>query len=246
MIVNGLKSEIAKLRQMTFKEKRQYLWEYYRLQFFVTAMVLFVVGSLINIWFINPPKREYLHFAWLYPPVSVQRLGALEDSLSGIVYDPSREQIVVFSYVVTDNMEANMATQSRLFALIQVGDIDAFFVFGSEIELLASEFLLQPVHEVVAYAAAMNPELYQALEDRLKTVTFTLETTNESTEVTDVMAISVEGSPLMEYLGFDTTDLHIAMLSTASRPYRLAQALEVLLGFDDGDLGDGLDGGLIE
>ena len=124
-----------------------------------------------------------------------------------------------------------MAVQSRFFALIQIGAIDAFFVYGTEVEGLASEFFLQPVYDILYYARQVNPELYQLLYDRQKVVTFTQEPTTgitDAVEMTHTMAISLLDAPLLTRLNFDTSELYLAMLATARRPYELAKALEVI------------------
>ena len=230
MIKSFFKTEWGKLREMSFKDKRQYIWEYYRIQMFVAAIIIFIVGSLINIWFINPPKSEYLHFAWLYPHLPHYQLSSLEHELNPIVGNPDREEVVVISYVMSDNPEWNMAVSSRMFALLQIGAIDAFFVSGSEVEGLASEFFLQPVDDILHYAAQINPELHRLLYDRKKIVTFTQEISpgEHTPEMTHAMAISLLDAPLLVRLNFDTSELYLGMLGNARRPYELAKALEIM------------------
>ena len=225
MIKNFFRTEWAKLREMSFRDKRQYIWEYYKTHIIAFAVVVFLLGSFINIWFINPQKNEYLHFAWLYPAMPGGQLERLGQSLSVIVNDPDREEVIVFPYVTTDNHEFNMAVQTRFFALIQVGAIDAFFVFRSEIEHLASEHFIRPVTEVMEQVAILNPQLYRELADRVLTTTFKLE---DGPYITDAMAICLSNAPLLEYVGIDTSELHLAVLGNAGRFYELAKALELM------------------
>jgi len=225
MIKQFFRTEWSKLREMSFRDKRQYIWEYYRIQMFAAGIVIFIVGSMINIWFINPPKSEYLHFAWLYPHLPAEQLDSLANSINPIVGNPEREQVVVVSYAMSDNPEWNMAMHTRFFALIQVGAIDSILVHGSEIEGLASEFFLQPVYDIIGYAAIINPELYQMIYDRKKIITFAQ---GEHPEATHAMAISLRDAPLFTRLHFDTSELYLTMLSNASRPYELAKALEII------------------
>lgn len=225
MIKNFFNTELAKMKEMNFTEKRQYIWEYYRAHIIGFGIVAFIVGSLINVWFINPPKDEYLHFAWLYPNLPQAQFTALEQDLSAIVPDPDRQLVAVFSYALTDNPEANMALQTRFFALIQSGSVDALLVQESELVGVAEQMFLQPVTGLMEYVAARNPELYTKLSQRTTTITYQVD---DEPPVTDIMAISLEGAPLFEYHNFPTQGLQIGMMLNANRFYEMAKALEFI------------------
>ena len=49
-------------KKMPFKKKAEHLWEYYKVQFFLTLFVLVITGWLINDVFINPSPKPY---AWV-------------------------------------------------------------------------------------------------------------------------------------------------------------------------------------
>ena len=234
MIRNFFKTEWSKMRQMTFTEKRQYIWEYYKVQIFTFIFVAFLLGSLINVWFINPPKREYLYLAWLSNNlITSTQLNHLGENLNIIVPESYHEEIRITSYTfISDNPDHNIALQTRFFALLQTGAIDILFTEKEALGPVAASGLTRPVHDVMAEVSALNPELYQLVTERLVTVTFVLDD-EAQTEITDVMGISLDGAPLFEYLRIPTDDLYIAVVINTNKFDRIAAALEIIFKFEE-------------
>ena len=226
MIAAFFKTEWAKLRGMSFRDKRQYIWEYYKLQIFIFAFAAFIVGSLINVWFINPPKREYLYVAWLSPqPILSTQIDRIGHALDVIVSDPGRYQVVVSSYSATDIPEIDMALRSRFAALLSTGSIDIFLTNREGMLGLAENSFIRPISPVME--EIQNPEFYTYLNSRILTITFAPE---DSDQVTQPMAISLAGSPLFRYLEIDTTDLYLAMVINSGKFYEISKALEAIFG----------------
>jgi len=51
-------------KKMPFKKKAEHLWEYYKVQFFLTFFIIFITGWLINDVFINPAPKPYTWVAF--------------------------------------------------------------------------------------------------------------------------------------------------------------------------------------
>lgn len=223
------RTEWGKLRVMSFRDKRQYIWEYYKVHIFIFAIVGFIIGSLINVWFINPPKRDYLYIAWLdLQFVSSAQLERLGHNLDIIVTDPDRYQVLATSYAMTDNPELNMALQSRFTALLSTGSIDVFLTPQEGVQELAVHGMIRPISFVMEEVYKINPELYAYLTDRLLILTFTSE--GAEAYMTEPMAISMADSPLFPYLEIDASDLYFAMVINSNKAYELAKSLEAIFG----------------
>jgi len=222
---NFFRTEWAKLREMNFTDKRQYIWEYYKLHIFAFALVAFFVGSLVNSLFINPPKEEYLYIAWIGIPVHPQQLEMMGYELNTIVENPQRQHVMIADYTMTDNPQINMALNTRFFALLQIGSLDFFLTTREGVEDLATEGFLQPMGETMSALAYLNPSVYSQVAQRLVTISFTPRDAEASR--TDAMAISLAEIPFFESFYVHSENMYLSMVVNASRFEATAKALEV-------------------
>jgi len=213
-IKNFFRTEWAKLREMTFREKRQYIWEYYKLHMFGFAFVAFIVGSLLNVWVFNPPRQDFLYIAWIGELIPTDRLQNLSEALEIIVENPDRQTVTVFSYSETGNFQMDQGLRTRFSAFLHQGAIDVFMLPRHEVEGGIWQEYLQPFTSVMEELLLLNPSLYARL--------------NLSLSCENEIALSLYGAPLLEYIGIDTSDLYLAMLINAHRFYEVARALEVM------------------
>ncbi|MCL2405867.1 MAG: hypothetical protein FWC92_10035 [Defluviitaleaceae bacterium] len=223
-------TERAKLKEMTFAEKRWYIWEYYKLHILFTVIGIAIVIGFINVWIINPPKREHLYIAWLAGSVHEDRLEELSQSLNVLVHeqDQHRYQVSVRSYVLSDNHQLNRAISTRFHALLAVGDIHAVIATSEGIQENADFGVIRPPVDLLALIRESNPPLYDIVSQRLLSVTFVL----DEEDVTSTMAISLSDSRLLEGMGFTTDGLYMGVISNSLHINEIAQALAVIFGFE--------------
>jgi len=210
MMKNFFDTEWAKLREMTFTQKRQYIWEYYKLQFFIFIFVVGLVIYALNVWVINPRKSEYLYIAWLGDVVWHSQLQELGEELSVIVGDPEREAVYLLSYAATGNVQMDRHTHARFMGNLQMGSIDIFLTSHQGIQELEYVGYLRNLAGVLDYII-VAPERFVFCEDG------------------EVIAVSLAGSLLIESVEIDASDLYLAMVITSQRHYEISKALEVLL-----------------
>jgi len=220
-------TEGAKLREMTFQEKRSYIWMYYKIQIIAAVFLIFMFGSLINTWFINPPKQEYLYIAWLGEFAMPTTLDNLADKLSVIVTDPNRQAVAVTSYAETGDPQMDMALSARFFGRMQTESLDLVLLDYHELNGLASMGAFRPVRDI-AQATADNPVLYQKITERMVTITYVCSVSD--VEITEMIAISLTGVPFLENLGLSTEDLFLTMIFNSENIYETAKAMEVIFG----------------
>jgi len=221
-------TEIAKLREMNFTDKRQYIWEYYKLHMLFIGIFVFLGGSLINIWFINPPMREYLYIAWQADHVPAVALEDFSENLNIIVENQGRYRASVRSYVMTDNPQFNQAIVTRFHALLSVGDVHAVIATSQGMQENADFGLIRHPEELLAVIRDTNQQLYAIVSERLLTITVEFE--DDIPPVTDTMAIDISGAPLLVELDLSTDDLYLGFVSNSRQVDGVARALAVIFG----------------
>jgi len=220
-IKNFFRTEGGKLREMNFTDKRQYIWEYYKLPIIATIIVVSVI-----VWFsLSSSKDDYLYIAWFGHPIPTQQLTMLSGSLSVIVDDPDNEMVAITSYVPTGDTEMNMALQQRLSAMLQLGAIDLVIVERQELGLLAGTGVIIPID--ILLAEINNSGLRQNFYERLNYNTFVCEVNNE--ERSGMMGISLAGSQIFERYFISTDNLYLAITFNTERYDRIIELLEILL-----------------
>lgn len=224
---NSLKAERAKLREMNFRAKMQYIWGYYKIHIGVFIIVVAVAGSLINTWFFNPPAQEYLYIAWRSPPVRLDQLEDLGERLTDIVTDPDSQVVRASFYSLGTHTEMDVAMHMRLTTLLAVGSVDLFFSSMADVYEFAEQGLIQPIHGVIDMLAASDPALFEELTERTVTITFVPR--DENVPVSDAMAISLSDSPLLESIGIASEDLFVSMVASSNRVYEASKAIQMLL-----------------
>jgi len=222
---NFFRTEAAKLKKMNFTDKRQYIWEYYKLQIFFLGLIIFFIGYVINVTLINPPKREYLYISWQAHWAPHEQLSALGDNLSAIVENPERYRVFVQSYVQTGEPQMDQALATRFFAMLQAGDLHAMVTTREGLAESAEFGLIKPIQPVLAELEALDPILYDYISSRALIITYTME---DGETFTDAMGICIGGAPLMDASGIISDNVYISVIINSIRHYELAKALVAL------------------
>ena len=232
MIRRFFKQEFAKLREMTFAEKRWYIWEYYKLQIIVLGFVMLFVGSMIN-RALNPPKQEYLYVAWLAGPAFHEDLENLARRLDIIVSeDPERYEVAVRSYFLTGDPQMDQAIITRFNALLSLGSIHVLLMSYDEVHINASFGTLGLIYDTMDALRELDRDMYDKLTDRQQAITYRLFDfiQENSPEVTETLVICLQDAPLLTELGFRTDDMYFGIVINANHPYESAKALIALFG----------------
>ena len=223
-----LKEEWTKLKQMDFTEKRQYIWEYYKLHIIAFLIVAFMAGSLMNTLIFNPPRQEYLYFVWAGPPVTSFTLDDFAEELGVIVGNPDRYVVRAtnYSFVGLDPQMA-MGLQARFVAQLQQQSLDLFMLSKEELYSFSSNGFVLPIMLFMDELEEINPAVHGLLAKRLVEITFYQ--TENGDAITDYMAANMHGIPFFDKFRIQTSDLYLAVVINSERFERAARALEVIL-----------------
>jgi hypothetical protein len=152
------REEIEKLKKMNFHEKRQHIWEYYKVQLFFIGLII-VIAFMITNRILNPPKENYLYIAWMGPMINPALLTEMGERLKIIVDDTERQQVTVISYAATNDHVVNNTMQTRLAAMIRVGDVDVILTTENGIRELTEFEWIRPGSAVSLAGSRMLEEI---------------------------------------------------------------------------------------
>jgi len=220
--------EIAKLRTMKFREKMEYLWEYYKLFFIVIALTLFFIGSIINTVFINPPARTALLIEWSADFVIHEQLDELADVLTEHLVDESVNEVVLASlfFEAAEDPQMQMAMVSRRMALIAAGELDVFIQSEAQLEETAMMGVVMPLDTILSIIEARYPSVFGTIGENLVYAQHDVNESDGSGGQERVVGIDIGGSPLLRELGFHERELIFSVVANSNR---LGNALSTLV-----------------
>ena len=222
-------TEIARLREMTFKEKLQHIWEYYRLHLMVLVVILIIAGSLINIWLINPRQKTVLFVAWNAGFAIQEQLTAVADVLAeGIVENTKKETVEVSLFFAPEgDPQSEMANTMRLTAMVAAGAIDVFILDNELLIEYTERGLIQPVEEMLGGLRTADPVVYAEVDERLA---YVLHTSEEKNPEGRLMGVRISNSPLLSELGINQEELWFCVSASSDNLDNIVPALAILLG----------------
>jgi hypothetical protein len=220
--------EIAKLKEMTFKKKVEYIWEYYKLHIIGLIIILGIIGSLMNTWFFNPNPDSALFVAWSSGFTLHEQLDDLKDVLEERIVDENvNEEVVVSMFVGANSDDASMmmAYTQRLMAMVAAGAIDVFIIDAQQMEMYSNSGILRPMEDMLARVHSINPAVYELIEENKVSLRYEPE---EGVFLENIMGISIIGSPLLSRLEFFEQELYFGISASARN---IDNAIEALIMF---------------
>ena len=116
--------EKKKLKDMSLKEKVDYIWEYYKIPIIGVTIFLFIAASIINN-IMNPPTPSYAAIAFYEIFIPDETSNELISRLTKkLIEDPKEYQIYTHSLIAGGDPTAEMAIIQKLMAMVMVSEID--------------------------------------------------------------------------------------------------------------------------
>jgi len=219
----SFKDEIAKLKSLTFKEKLDHIWEYYKIPIVALVMVLALLGYIINA-IVNPRPEIELFVAWNSDLALTESLDNLSEMLvERLEFNPAEQDIIVSWFPVDSaDPQMQMATIQRMMAMLTVGGIDLFVLGEEQLHRHANNGIVTPLEEVLGAIRAMSPIAYELISER--TVEITYEDFYGNT-VENIMAIDISGTPMLRDIGFGELEFLISFAVNATFADHAKQAV---------------------
>ena len=216
--------EIAKLREMTFKDKLDHIWEYYKYHIIIILVFVFIIISLLNLWVFNPRPDTALFISWNAGFATDEQIDRLTYILEEHLIDEGKhEEVVISHFVVTGNdPSVSMANAQRTAAMIAVGEIDLFILDSDMLKEYAEIGFLLPLENTLEVIKSRNTEAYDRIVANL--VNELLETADGSNESRPA-GINVGRCPLFVDIGMFQQEIFVSVSVTAGRTESIVEAL---------------------
>lgn len=231
-MTGGIRAKIGaewrKIQSMKGKERRGYIWDYYKIPIIGTIIGVWIVGSIINDTIINPPPRSALTIAWMTGFEHEYRLDALSQILSPFILEEySRETVQVQSFITGGDPQINMAMNQRFTAMSAANELD--IIIGNVIERddgiitigLAPTMAFQDIRPLLEEAGVF------ADTDNLLFDNMIFDENEE--EVTVAVAVYLDEIAAFDEAGIDTEGLFLGVMVNSRRDEAVLKAIQVLM-----------------
>jgi len=216
--------EIAKLREMTFKAKLEYIWEYYKYHIIGLAILIFVIYSLLNFWIFDPRPDDALFISWNAGFVTEEQMDDLTDFLEERLVDAdANERVAIAQFFYTsDDPSVDMANIQRTVAMLAAGVIDLFVMDLQMLEDYSEVGYLQPLDNILAEIKLRNPEVFGRIEESVVYALCAIDGDNKEMRAT---GIRIGDSPLFLELGLFKQELFFGVSITTEKVDNIIKTL---------------------
>ena len=218
---NFFAAEWAKLKEMTLKEKASYIWEYYKIQIITALIIIFLAGNLINVIWINPPKKLYLQLGFYGSYVDDAALDSMCGQIENAVMTSEELQTMqitgIYFIVDSNDPQMNMANQEKFMAMISAREIDMYVANETDFYSLVSEGFCLPLNEV------LSDRQMSQLSDKL---IIGIDNDNIETEY----GIKLDDSQLFTDNGIPVNGQYLAVVVNSDRLDNVNRVIELIYG----------------
>jgi len=222
------RSETEKLRELSFREKIEYIWSYYN--YYIIGGIIAVIVIVSVTYSCATRKDVVLSVAWSVGFLEQEEIDYLRDMLNErIVDNPSKETSEVSLFLSSGNdPTAEMAYINKLVAMLAAGAIDIFIVdMDTLISHSVSEFI-KPMDIIIDIIRASDPDLYEIISNETIITVFGHEEDYQRPELT---GIRLTDTPLMKELGYDiVVDTFFCMAISTQNYEKIAETLKLFFG----------------
>ena len=224
-----LREELGKMKKMSWGERLQYIWDYYKPLLVGILAVIFVISTVVQV--IHNMHLNYLVSSyWVNSAGMLIDTDAVEARFKEYLGDTSDKDVVTVDVSVMINNSAmsqmTMASQMKLTTMIATGDVD-LVLFDED---MYRDFLnsggMQPV------SAFCTEEQFARWKDLLSEDTSVSEDNEgNKTEVTDFYAVRVEDSPVLkEFQAYpEGQEVYAVFTPAGKHPEMAAEFVDFLL-----------------
>jgi len=161
-------TEKEKLRDMPFKKRVAYLWEYYRLHAFIAIAAIAFVSYIIY-GIVTPDVVTKFYAAIVNSPIDPKEFDTVKtDFEKQLQLDPKTEDVMLNSNFYFQSPEDNMQMQQALVTYIATGQVDVIIAPESYIQNYASKGFLCKLSDQLPtdlYSSLTNDFYLSSTED---------------------------------------------------------------------------------
>jgi hypothetical protein len=221
------RKELDKLREMSFKEKLEYIWEYYKYFIIGVVFAVAVIWSLIYTIVLNPNPEPALFISWNAGFASEEQIDDLKQYLEyHLINEEENEEVVISRFFFDENNpETILAGHQRMAAMIAAGVIDIFILNDELLEFYSHNGFIRPLESILAEIKIRNPEVYSKITEY---TIYTLYEVENRVFEERIVAIAIGTSPLFSKLGFFEQEMFLGISSTSANLENTIKAIILL------------------
>lgn len=219
------RGELEKLREMTLKEKLEYIWEYYSYYIVGITVAVILIISLVRTCYLSPDIG--LTIAWDGIYIESEQIDALTDELGARLFEDGDNKIVESTYffAAPDDAQVMMAYYDRLIAMIASGSIDIFMLDWDTLEAYSILEYVQPLDEILSELRKQDPGAYE----RIAEITVAATYGPEETASEQTVGIRITDSALLGGADINLyTDVYLCVSISATNLYNTLLAIAEL------------------
>lgn len=113
--------------EMSFKEKADHIWEYYKLHIISGIVGLLIAFSFLNVWVLNPEPENVMDLTFRTQSYDYDLGTELQDELTALLIEDGVNETAIVDYLPTgDDRDFNtlQATEAKFIGKIETGDMD--------------------------------------------------------------------------------------------------------------------------
>ncbi|MCD2345640.1 hypothetical protein [Clostridium guangxiense] len=209
--------EVAKIiKNMSFKEKRSYIWDYYKLHILALLILIAIIVSLI--YSMATKQEEYYNITYVGDYIGQDNLATVKNNINKVILNNDKKKIITLNSVFTDkaSLASNPQTFQVLATKITAKDIDMSIVDPKFFEQNFSSGMF------------LNLETLKGFSSLKKSNYKFLTKTNSSGHL-GTYGIYTKSSKLSSELGSKSNDSLIVVMATSEKKSKALKIMKALL-----------------
>ena len=214
-----LVTEYSKLKDMSTKEKVEYVWEYYKIHIIAFVFACVIIGNILNTLWFNPQKEMFLQITFYDGFIDSDTLDSFSAHLEEALMTPEERETMrvtgVDLMINSGEPQVEMAGRQRFIVMMAAREIDLLVISQEELVTLAPEGLLLPLHEIMSNSmiAQMSDKLIYA---------------HDEYGVELVYGIMLDNNRLFESYGLFTQGKSLAVIINTQRNEAVRNSIEYI------------------
>jgi len=219
---NFFDTEYSKLKDMSTKEKVEYIWGYYKIHIVVFIFVCVLIGSLVNTIWLNPQKAIYLQITFHSGFVDPDTIDSFYLHLEEALMTPEKREIMQIAGVAlmlgAGDPQIEMANSQRFVVMLAAREIDLLVISREELMTLAPEGFFLPLNEIL-------------LDNMLTQMSNKLIFAQDEYGVESAYGIALDNNRLLENYGLFTQGQSLAVMINTQRSDAVRKGIEYIIGY---------------
>ena len=146
-------TEHSKLKEMSTKEKVEYIWEYYKIHIIAFMFACVFIISIINTLWFNPQKEMYFQITFYGGFADSDIIDSICMHLEKALMTPEERETMQIAGTVlmvdSEDPQVEMANRQRFVVMLAAREIDLLVISKEDLITLAPEGFFLPLNELL-------------------------------------------------------------------------------------------------